>query len=65
MILDDNVSSNGFSINCTYYLDRGEVKEKLRVFRKHYPTESVHWDEPRFYDNPEVVFQGKSIVRRK
>lgn len=36
-------------------LDEAEVKQKLYIFRKLYPGESIHWDEPGMYKNPEIL----------
>jgi len=39
-----------------FELPEAAVKLKLKIFRKCYPTESIHWDEPGMYKNPEIIF---------
>jgi hypothetical protein len=48
-----------FDIVNSFDIPEVKVKEKLSLFRKFYKTESISWDEPGMYKNPEIVFEAR------
>lgn len=53
--LDDFVSQ-GFCPCYNFKPSEDDVKDKLKLFRRCYPTESVHWDENKFIDFSEQLY---------
>ena len=56
LFIIDNALNTDVDAYDLYELTKETVRLKLKIFRKCYPTESIHWDEPGMYQNPEVLF---------
>jgi hypothetical protein len=58
-LLIEKALLSDYSIVDSFNLSDSKVKEKLKLFRKFYPKESIHWDEPSLYKNPEIIFEAR------